>query len=224
MVTADVVTGAGPIVRHTQTLTPLDGGAVLVEELAVVPAELDDLPRVGSVFEVSAQVPASVVRWFGGGPFESYPDRRAAAVVGLHTAPAGGPLHALRPAAGERRAERRPLVRARGVGARSRADPVGAVRCRVVTSTSRGRSASPGTGRDDLAAATHSDQLVPRPEVVVHVDAAHRGLGTASCGPDTLAEYVLGPGEYRWSYVLRDPPNDDQGKVGDHGGLIPTFP
>ena len=55
----------------------------------------------------------------------------------------------------------------------------------------------------DLAAATHSDELVPRPEVVVHVDAAHRGLGTASCGPDTLPEYLLGPGEYRWSYVLR---------------------
>jgi beta-galactosidase len=55
----------------------------------------------------------------------------------------------------------------------------------------------------DLATATHSDELVPRPEVVVHVDAAHRGLGTASCGPDTLPPYLIGPGEYRWSYVLR---------------------
>ena len=53
----------------------------------------------------------------------------------------------------------------------------------------------------DLAAATHSDELVPRPEVVVHVDAAHRGLGTASCGPDTLAEYRLAPG--RVPLVLR---------------------
>ena len=26
----------------------------------------------------------------------------------------------------------------------------------------------------------------PRPETIVHLDAAHRGLGTASCGPDTL--------------------------------------
>jgi len=39
--------------------------------------------------------------------------------------------------------------------------------------------------------------------VVVHLDAAHRGLGTASCGPDTLPEYWLAPGTYRWSYTLR---------------------
>ena len=32
------------------------------------------------------------------------------------------------------------------------------------------------------------------PETVVHLDAAHRGLGTASCGPDTLPEYLVGPG------------------------------
>ena len=56
---------------------------------------------------------------------------------------------------------------------------------------------------EDLAVATHSDELMTRAEVVVHVDAAHRGLGTASCGPDTLPPYLLGPGEYRWSYVLR---------------------
>jgi beta-galactosidase len=28
-------------------------------------------------------------------------------------------------------------------------------------------------------------------------------LGTASCGPDTLPQYLLGPGEYRWSWSLR---------------------
>ena len=33
-------------------------------------------------------------------------------------------------------------------------------------------------------------------------DAAHRGLGTASCGPDTLPAYRLGPGVYRWSWAL----------------------
>ena len=54
----------------------------------------------------------------------------------------------------------------------------------------------------DLAAATHHDELVPRPRCVVHLDAAHRGLGTASCGPDTLPRYRLGAGTYRWSWSL----------------------
>jgi beta-galactosidase len=43
---------------------------------------------------------------------------------------------------------------------------------------------------------------VARPAAVVHLDAAHRGLGTASCGPDTLPEYLVGPGIYRWSWTL----------------------
>src|SRR3954451_3152843 len=83
VVTADVITGAGHLVRHTQTVTPLDG-AVLVEELAVVPAVLDDLPRVGTVFELRGDAEATTLHWFGGGPFETYPDRRAAATVGVH--------------------------------------------------------------------------------------------------------------------------------------------
>jgi beta-galactosidase len=54
----------------------------------------------------------------------------------------------------------------------------------------------------DLAAASHHGELVARPAAVVHLDAAHRGLGTASCGPDTLPEYLVGPGTYRWSWTL----------------------
>ena len=54
----------------------------------------------------------------------------------------------------------------------------------------------------DLAAATHHEELVPRPGTVIHADIAHRGLGTASCGPDTLPAYRVGPGTYRWSWRL----------------------
>jgi beta-galactosidase len=58
----------------------------------------------------------------------------------------------------------------------------------------------------DLAAATHDIDLVAVPETVVHLDAAHRGLGTASCGPDTLPGYLVGPGTYRWTWTLRSTP------------------
>jgi beta-galactosidase len=56
----------------------------------------------------------------------------------------------------------------------------------------------------DLDAATHHEELVARPETIVHLDAAHRGLGTASCGPDTLPNYLVRPGTYRWSWTIRD--------------------
>ena len=54
----------------------------------------------------------------------------------------------------------------------------------------------------DLDAATHDVELRPRAETLVHLDAAHRGVGTASCGPDTLDPYVLRPGTYRWTWIL----------------------
>ena len=56
----------------------------------------------------------------------------------------------------------------------------------------------------DLASARHDVELKPRPETVVHLDAAHRGVGTASCGPDTLAEYLIGAGTHSWSWTLRE--------------------
>jgi beta-galactosidase len=55
---------------------------------------------------------------------------------------------------------------------------------------------------EDLDAAAHHGELVRRPGAVVHLDAAHRGLGTASCGPDTLPQYLVGPGTYRWAWTL----------------------
>ena len=54
----------------------------------------------------------------------------------------------------------------------------------------------------DLFAAPHETDLVPRREVVVHADVAHRGLGTASCGPDILERYRVTPGTYRFTYRL----------------------
>ena len=38
---------------------------------------------------------------------------------------------------------------------------------------------------------------------VVHIDAAHRGVGTASCGPDTLPQYLVGGGTYTFGWTVR---------------------
>ena len=54
----------------------------------------------------------------------------------------------------------------------------------------------------DLYAARHTSDLEPRPEVLLSLDHGQRGLGTASCGPDTRARYRLNASSYRFSYVL----------------------
>ena len=193
VVRAEYTTGAGQVL-HEQSFSPLIDAdsrpAILVEECAVLPAGLDDVARVGSVFETAAWLPDA--QWFGPGPWESYPDRRSAGAVGRHRLPTAALFT--------------PYLRPQESGGRH------GVRWFALTGPDRPgisihldepRQVSVTAHRAaDLAAAAHHDELVPQERCVVHIDAAHRGLGTASCGPDTLPEYLVGPGTYRWSWVL----------------------
>jgi beta-galactosidase len=52
-----------------------------------------------------------------------------------------------------------------------------------------------------LADATHNVFVQPSGNTVITIDAAHRGVGTASCGPDTLSKYLIKPGTYKWSWT-----------------------
>ncbi|MFM8017031.1 MAG: hypothetical protein ACKPCO_13355 [Actinomycetota bacterium] len=46
----------------------------------------------------------------------------------------------------------------------------------------------------------------------MHLDVAHRGLGTASCGPDVLPQYEITTGTFEFTYLVRrtvfDAPRD----------------
>ena len=55
----------------------------------------------------------------------------------------------------------------------------------------------------DLYAARHTTDLTPRPEVHVNLDYGQRGLGTASCGPDTLPQYRIPAGKYRLAFRIQ---------------------
>ena len=53
-----------------------------------------------------------------------------------------------------------------------------------------------------LTRAYHTHELQPDKHVTVQMDYAQRGLGTQSCGPDTLPQYRIGPGSYDWKYSM----------------------
>ncbi|WP_328432349.1 MULTISPECIES: glycoside hydrolase family 2 TIM barrel-domain containing protein [unclassified Streptomyces] len=178
------------VVRHRQVFTSVEGG-VRVDEEATLPAEFHDVARVGSVFETAEGL--DLLEWFGQGPWESYPDRSAGAPVGHHSVPVDELFTPyLRPQeSGGRHGVRRFTL--------SAPDATG-----LAIELDEPRQVSVTRFRaEDLTAATHHDQLVPRSGCVVHLDAAHRGLGTASCGPDTSPSYLIPPGVHRWSWTLR---------------------
>lgn len=191
-VAATYTTGAGIEVTSRTTYLMAEDGTLLVREVVEVPAPLTDLPRVGTTFET--QPGLDRLTWFGRGPHESYPDRCVGAAVGRWSADVDD-LHVpyIRPQESGGRADVRcfELHSADGSGLRVSLD-----RPRQV-SVSRYRPA-------DLAAASHHPELVALPETVVHLDAAHRGLGTASCGPDTLPRYLVRERTYTWGWSLSD--------------------
>jgi beta-galactosidase len=190
VVTADIVTGSGEVVRHVQRFLPLPEGGVRVEEEATIPEALTDLPRVGTVMEV---VPGfEQLEWFGNGPHETYPDRAR-----------GGRIGRWRSTVTEQHV---PYIRPQengghaGVRWLELADR-GGRRFRVALDEPRQVSVTHFRAAD-LDAATHFGELRPRTETVIHLDARHRGVGVGSCGPDTLPQYRFGPGTYRWSWAV----------------------
>ena len=71
------------------------------------------------------------------------------------------------------------------------------------------RITAPGTmefgamrySEDQLFAARHTHELIPSDRIFVRTDLRQRGVGTATCGPDTLERYRIAPG--RRQFVLR---------------------
>jgi beta-galactosidase len=190
VVTAVERTAAGHPIDHKQRFRPIAGGGVLIDETVIIPDELDDLARVGIVLET---VPGlEQAEWFGRGPVETYPDRRLGGAIGRwHSTVSELYVPYVKPQENGGRADVRWIELSDGSGrgfrlALDRPAQVCATHFRAI----------------DLATATHDVELTPRPETIVHLDVAHRGLGTASCGPDTLPEYLLGPGLYEWSWML----------------------
>ena len=191
VVRAEVTTSAGFRVSHEVRYTALAGDGIAVDERVEIPEALDDLARVGTVLEV---VPGlEDLEWFGSGPHETYPDRRRSGLVGRWTSTVTDQLVPyVRPQENGGHADVRWLRLADATGAGLRID-LDEPRQVSVTHV---RAA-------DLAAATHDVDVIACPEGIVVLDAAHRGVGTASCGPDTLPAYRLGPGTYRWGWTLR---------------------
>ena len=181
----------GGVIEHRQVYTFLPAGGIHVENIFKFEKSLPDLPRLGVTFSIAPAF--DLLRWFGRGPHENYSDRKRSAAVGLYS--------------GKVADQYVPYILPQEHGNKTdvRWFSLETSDGRGVKFSAAGRmfecSASHYTA-DDLFKAKHTTDLVPRPEVVVNLDYAQRGLGTASCGPDTLEEYRIPPAKYRFCYLL----------------------
>jgi beta-galactosidase len=180
----------GPVAVHRSRWTMLEDRIEINEDISV-PVEWIDIPRVGIRFE--APEAFEHFDWFGLGPDESYPDRHKAQRVGRWRSTVDDQYH--------------PFVLPQEHGAHHHARSFA-----LTDAAERGlrielphmASVSARHHHDaDLTRATTLANLVRRDSIEVHIDTAMRGLGTGACGPDVLPPYRVGPGCYRFRWVMR---------------------
>ena len=181
-------TSTGVSFKHTQLIIPVAGG-FSVKESVTIPKAFADLARVGTLFELDGSL--SDLVYFGTGSHESYPDRKIGRIARYVSTVA---------------AQYIPYVRPQENGGHA------AVRWFEVTNSagnglrfamSKPAQVSVTPNRDaELADATHDVEVKACGNTVVHIDTAHRGVGTASCGPDTLDKYIIKTGVHTWEWTV----------------------
>jgi beta-galactosidase len=189
--TVDCAGRSGSGMIHTATFTVFGDGSIDVSNQAEPHGTLTVLPKLG----VSLVLPKAfeTLSWLGRGPQESYVDRKRSADVGLYRGRVADQYELyVRPQENGNKTDVRwaALTDAQGKG------------LLVVTDGTYSISAHHNTA-DDYNEARHIDKVVPRPEVYLCIDAAHTGLGGASCGPRPLKKYILNAQSMRFRYWLR---------------------
>ncbi|MFO7898412.1 MAG: glycoside hydrolase family 2 TIM barrel-domain containing protein [Planctomycetota bacterium] len=165
-------------------------GDVVVEAHVVPEGDWATLPRVG--FELALPGELDQVEWYGLGPGECYVDSKQAQRVGRYRRPVDELCTPyVFPQEQGNRTDVRWVALAGGAA--------GLFACGM---PALDFSALPYR-TEDLERARHTCELVRRDEVTLHLDHRHHGLGSGSCGPETLPRYRLEAEEFRFAFRLR---------------------
>lgn len=152
-----------------------------------------DFSRLGLQSALSSAL--ENVEWLGRGPIENYPDRHDAAFVGRYTSTV------------ERMAEE--YIKPQSMGERTETRWL-----QLTDKNGRGIRIQANGGTFHYSALHYTDEdlwktkylhelpTIRRQEVILHLDAAMRGLGNASCGPGPLQKYEMPRGPISYSFII----------------------
>jgi beta-galactosidase len=162
----------------------------VANEIKYNPA-LPSLPRVG----VGLQMPGEFdqLEWFGMGPHESYVDRKRGTLIGRFS--------------GSVREQYVPYILPQENGNKTDVSYFSLANefCKVVfISDSLMQFSAHDYTAEDLFGCYHTNEVedVITDKTIVTIDHLQRGLGTASCGPETLEKHTITPGTYRFSFYI----------------------
>lgn len=160
----------------------LGNGAIQIDAKITPVGNLPPLPRLGLCFVLP--VDYNILVWYGRGPFETYPDRKSGAKIGLFKEKVIGRII--------------PYSRPQENGNKS--DVLWAAcldgkmeRGLVFASEQPFFVNAHDYTAKDLEAVRHPHEVRRRSEIYFSIDLKHSGIGNASCGPGVLPEYKVYP-------------------------------
>ena len=180
-----------PAFTCTYRYTIYGSGDIVIETHVTPARELPHLPRLG----LQMRMPGDFDRfaWYGRGPHESYADRKESARVGLYRGTVQEQyVPYVMPQENGNKSDVRwaAVTDARGMGLLAVGMPLLNVSAHHYTA-------------EDLTGARHTFDLTRRNETILNLDHAQGGLGSNSCGPGPLEQYVLQPVETTFALRLR---------------------
>ncbi|WP_432246172.1 glycoside hydrolase family 2 TIM barrel-domain containing protein (plasmid) [Arthrobacter sp. G.S.26] len=176
-------------VLHRRRITSVGFDDWVIEEHVVLPAATHDGLRVGIEFELIDGFEDA--RWVGLGPWENYPDRRQAALLGTWETKIGSLAV--------------PYTVPQTNGTRGGVTKMRLAGSAGTVTTEHGSPLHMTVSRystHELESATHWWQLPESSKTIVNLDIAHRGVGTVVLGPDTLPQHRLDAQDYSWQWRL----------------------
>jgi beta-galactosidase len=177
------------VIEHYQVILA-DGTGLSFHHTVIIPAQLDDLQCLGMKFALEPGF--EKLEWFGRGLVDTYSDRKGAPIA-VHTSSVSEQyVPYLRPQDHGHHADTR-WAELKNKNSSLR---ISALEPSTISFAARHHS------DEQLEQATITAELDAAPETFVYVDHKLRGLGTGSCGPDTLEQYKIKAGRYQWSWML----------------------
>ncbi len=166
-----------------------DGRWQISNALEPLLPDLPDLPRVGIAMSLANSMHS--YSWLGMGPHENYDDRRESARVGLWQERVLAPFPYLRPQEYGNRTDTRwlRLLDKAGNGLHAEGD------------VPMNFSVHPYRP-EDLMNSRHPHDLQAQPQTFLYLDHRQGGLGSESCGPRPLPQYLLQPGPMQFQFTL----------------------
>lgn len=179
----------GDEILHRRAVRMVGQDDYVFDEEVRLPDGTRDGLRVGMEFELISGF--DTAEWLGLGPWENYPDRRFGARVGRWASRIEDlAVSYVRPQENGTRGGVTELVIQGGPG-----------RAEISSETPLHVNVSRYT-IDELESTDHWWELPESQASIVHVDVAHRGVGTGRIGPDTRPVHRLTGSSYEWRWRL----------------------